>query len=182
MNFYDYKAQLEGFFAVLGCNVAWSKPMAALEPWFDQLQTADIMLEGVMIGRAGMLATPLTRSVVKGQGFAFELHADALLSYKPAAKKFSPWSKYQAVCIDISMLIDACTSAESWQNLILESDAKIDVVTLCDFFEKEEWVGKRSLTFRYRITDFHQNLTKEVIDQVTYAVIEKMLAHGAQIR
>jgi phenylalanyl-tRNA synthetase beta chain len=182
LNFYDYKAQLQGFFAAQGLPVVWKKPTQALEPWFDQLQTADLMLQGVCIGRAGMLATNLTRSVIKGQGFVFELCADLLLAYKPAEKQFAPWSKYQAVHVDMSLLIDARTTAEQLENLIVQVDPKIESVSLLDFFEKEEWAGKRSLTFRYKICDFEQNLTKEVIDQVTSKVIESMIACGAQIR
>ena len=181
-NFYDYKAELQGFFAALGFAVVWTKPVGAIEPWFDQLQTTDIMLEGVKIGRAGMLATTLTRSIFKGQGFVFELSADLLLAYKPCEKQFTPWSKYQAVHVDISMLIDAHTTSAQLEQLILQADPKIDTVSLLDFFEKEEWIGKRSLTFRYRICDFTQNLTKEIIEQVTDKVTQSMLACGAQIR
>jgi phenylalanyl-tRNA synthetase beta chain len=182
LNFYDYKAQLQGFFAALGLTVSWQKPTGMLEPWFDQLQTADIMLQGIKIGRAGMLATAFTRSVIKGQGFVFEISADLLLAYKPAEKQFVPWSKYQAVHVDMSLLIDARMSSEHLEQLIAQTDTKIDKVTLLDFFEKAEWAGQRSLTFRYRICDFEQNLTKEVIDQVTDKVIQRMLACGAQIR
>lgn len=182
LNFYDYKAQLQRFFAAQALPIVWKKPTQAFEPWFDQLQTADLMLQGVCIGRAGMLATTLTRPVIKGHGFVFELSADLLLAYKPVEKQFASWSKYQAVHVDMSLLIDACMTAEQLEKLIVQVDPKIESVSLLDFFEKEEWAGKRSLTFRYKICDFEQNLTKEVIDQVTSKVIESMIACGAQVR
>ena len=181
-NFYDYKADLQGFFAAMNLPVVWAKSSETVEPWFDQLQVADIMLNGVKIGRAGMLAAPFVRSVIKGQGFVFECNAELLFAYKAAAKKFIPWSKYQTVSVDISMLVDALTTAENFEKLILQADEKIDTVSLVDFFEKQEWAGKRSLTFRYRICDFEQNLTKEVIENVTNAVTTIMLAQGAEIR
>ncbi len=181
-NFYDYKAQLQGLFTLLGFSVVWTKPVGMLEPWFDQLQTADIMLNGVKIGRAGMLATNITRSIIKGKGFIFELSQDLLLAYQPVEKQFTPWSKYQAVHVDISILIDARTTAAEIEKMIAQVDSKIDMVSLLDFFEKDEWVGQRSLTFRYRISDFNQNLTKDVIDLITGAVHERMIACGAQIR
>ncbi len=182
LNFYDYKAQLEGLFISLGFSVIWQKPTHALEPWFDQLQTADLMLDGIKIGRAGMLASTFTRGILKNQSFAFELCLDLLLAYKPCEKQFVPWSKYQAVFVDLSLLIDARMSSEHIEQMIVQTDAKIDKVSLLDFFEKEEWIDQRSLTFRYRICDFEQNLTKEVIDHVTAKVIENMKAYGAQIR
>lgn len=181
-NFYDYKADLQGLFAALDLPVVWAKCTGAVEPWFDQLQAADLMLDGIKIGRAGILAAPFVRSVVKGQGFVFELNAQLVLGYQVAAKKFTPWSKYQAVSVDISMLVDARTTSESLETLILQADKKIDKVSLIDFFEKESWAGKRSLTFRYRICDFEQNLTKEVIESVTNKVTTIMISQGAEIR
>ncbi len=181
-NFYEYKAQLQGLFAALDLPVVWAKCTGQVEPWFDQLQVADVMLNDVKIGRAGMLNLSFVRSVVKGQGFTFECNADAILNYKVAAKQFKAWSKYQTVCVDISMLVDACTTAENLEKIIVETDTKIDHVSLLDFFEKEAWAGKRSLTFRYRICDFEQNLTKEIIENITNKVIENMIAQGAQVR
>lgn len=181
-NFYDYKADLQGLFAALDLPVVWAKCAGSVEPWFDQLQAADIMIDGVKIGRAGMIAVPFVRSVIKGQGFVFECNAELMLTYPIAAKKFTPWSKYQTVSVDVSMLVDALVTSENLEALILQADEKIDHVSLVDFFEKDSWAGKRSLTFRYRICDFEQNLTKEVIENVTNKVIEKMLSQGAQIR
>lgn len=181
-NFYDYKADLQGLCSALDLQVVWKKSTGSVEPWFDQLQTADLMIDGIKIGRAGMLSAPFVRSVVKGQGFIFELHAGLVMNYQATAKQFTPWSKYQAVSVDISVLIDAKTTAEHLESLILQTDAKIDKVSLVDFFEKESWAGKRSLTFRYRICDFEQNVTKEVIESVTNKVITMMIGQGAEIR
>lgn len=181
-NFYDYKADLQGLFAAMDLPVVWAKCSGAVEPWFDQLQSADLMLGGVKVGRAGMLSSSFVRSVAKGQGFVFEWNMQAILNYQVAAKRFEPWSKYQAVSVDISMLIDALIPAEKIESLIVQADEKIDTVTLLDFFEKDSWVGKRSLTFRYRICDFDQNLTKEMIESVTNKVTAAMLAQGAEIR
>ncbi len=181
-NFYDYKAELQGFFRAFDLSVVWVKPTEQVEPWFDQLQVADIMLQGVKIGRTGMLAASFVRSVVKGQGFIFECNAELLVNYKIAEKKFVPWSKYQTVSVDISMLVDALIKSQDLEALILEADEKIDTVGLVDFFEKESWAGKRSLTFRYRICDFEQNVTKEVIESITNKVTNIMLDQGAEIR
>lgn len=181
-NFYDYKAQMQDFFAACNLVVTWAKPATPVEPWFDRLQTADILLNGVTIGRAGMLETSLTRSVVKGSGFIFECDVQVMIAHQPQALQFAPWSKYQAVFVDISMLVDATTSAESLEQAIGQVDPKIGQIALVDFFEKAEWAGKRSLTFRYKISDFEQNLTKEVIDSITEKVIQTMSARGAQVR
>jgi len=180
--FYDFKSELQGFFASLDLSVNWVKCTNDIEPWFDQLQVADIMAGDVKIGRAGMLDVSFIRSVVKGVGFAFELDADFILNYEVEAKRFTPWSKYQSVSVDISMLVDVSTIADNLESLILQVDDKIDNVSLIDFFEKESWAGKRSLTFRYHICDSEKNLTKEVIESITDSVTKTMLSQGAEIR
>lgn len=182
MNFYEYKDQLQGFFAALDIPVIWSKSSGELEPWFDPLHVADIMLHGLRIGRAGMLSTSLVRHLVQGEGFVFELQADAIIHNKPVEKIFTPWSKYQTVCVDISLLIDALIPSSKLEDLIVQVDTKIHNVTLVDFFEKPEWEGKRSLTFRYSISDYHHPVTKEIIDDITNKVVETMKHTGALVR
>lgn len=182
LDFYDYKAGLEKLFFMLNVDVSWVKPCKPVEPWFDALQVADIIVNGVTIGRAGMLAPSFTRSILKGLGFVFELDIEFLLNYKSVTKKFVPWSKYQAVYVDISMLVDVLMSAEYLKNQILQADTKIDQVNVIDYFEKDEWAGKRSLTFRYRICDFEQNVTKEVIESITHKVITMMQKQEVIIR
>jgi len=180
--FYDYKADLVAFFTAFDVPVTWSKPTESIEPWFDQLQTADLMIEGVRIGRAGTLSSTFVRNVIKGKGFAFELNYHLLLAYPAVAKKFAPWSRYQTVSVDISMLIDSDRSADLISATIKNVDAVIDHVELVDFFEKESWGNKRSLTMRYRLCDFEKNITKDVIDTVTEKVQKSIMELGGEIR
>ena len=181
-NFYDYKAELAGMFELLDLPVVWAKCQGPVEPWFDQLQAADLMIQGVKVGRAGTLSSMFIKGVVKGKGFAFEINSDLLVSYPVATKKFTPWSRYQAVSVDISMLVDASQSADNIAAAIKNVDKLIDNVELVDFFEKESWGDKRSLTMRYKICDFEQNVTKEVIDAITEKVQQAMVSLGGQVR
>ena len=181
-NFYDYKAELAGLFTALDLPVVWAKCQGLVEPWFDQLQCADLIIDGVKVGRAGTLSSTFVRGVIKGKGFAFEMNCSLLVAYPVAAKKFAPWSRYQAVSIDISMLVDVNQSSDIISAAIKNVDALIDHVELVDFFEKESWGDKRSLTMRYRLCDYEQNLTKEVIDTVTEKVQKAMVVLGGEIR
>lgn len=181
-NFYDYKAELAGLFTALDLPVVWAKCQGSVEPWFDQLQCADLIIDGVKVGRAGTLSLTFVRGVIKGKGFAFEMNCSLLVAYPVAAKKFAPWSRYQTVSVDISMLVDADRSADVICAAIKNVDALIDHVELVDFFEKESWGDKRSLTMRYRLCDYEQNLTKEVIDTVTEKVQKAMVVLGGEVR
>jgi len=181
-DFYDYKDELQHLFASLGLPVLWTKCSGPVEPWFDQLQAADLTLDGVVIGRAGILSSTFIRPVAKGKGFIFEINTQLMLAYQTAKKQFKMWSKYQSVKVDVSILIDTCQAADNIKNLISASDNLIDQVEMVDFFEKESWGNKRSLTFRYTICDYHQNLSKEVIDMVTDKVNQTIINLGAEIR
>ena len=181
-NFYDYKAELVGLFASLDLPVVWAKCQGSIQPWFDQLQVADLMIDGVRIGRAGTLSATFIKGVVKGKGFVFELSSDLMIAYPVAAKQYKPWSKYQAVSVDISMLIDADKTADMILATIKQVDTLILNVELVDFFEKESWGDKRSLTMRYTISDFTQTLSKEVIDAITEKVQQAVMKLGGQVR
>jgi len=181
-NFYDYKAQLTDLFTSLDLPVTWQKCQNAIEPWFDQLQVADLVIDGVKIGRAGTLSSTFIKGIIKGKGFVFELSSDLILAYPVAAKQYTPWSKYQAVSVDISMFIAADKSADMISAAIKNVDQLIVDVELVDFFEKESWGDKRSLTMRYIISDFTQTLTKEVIDTITTKVQQAMMNLGGEIR
>jgi len=180
--FYAYKAKLTGLFELLDLPIVWTKVQGSIEPWFDQLQVADLILQGVKVGRAGTLSSMFIKGLIKGQGFVFELNADLLISYPVATKKFKAWSRYQAVSVDISMLVDAMQSADHIATMIKNVDKLIDDVELVDFFEKESWGDKRSLTMRYKICDFTQNVTKDVIDVITEKVQQAIMGLGGQIR
>ena len=181
-DFYDYKAKLAGMFELLDLPVVWAKCQGSVEPWFDQLQVADLIIDGIKVGRAGTLSAMFIKGVVKGKGFAFELNTDLLVSYPVETKQFKAWSRYQAVSVDISMLVDASQSADVVAAAIKKVDTLIDHVELVDFFEKESWGDKRSLTMRYKICDFDQNVTKDVIDAITEKVQQAMVHLGGQVR
>lgn len=181
-NFYDYKADLATLCKLLDLPVVWVKPQDGIEPWFDQQQTADLMVQGVKIGRAGILSASFVKGLLKGKGFVFELNSDLIVTYPVAHKQYKPWSRYQAVSVDISMLIDACSSADMIIKAIYKVDSLISDVALVDFFEQESWGDKRSLTMRYTICDFERNITKEVIDSVTEKVQQAIVQLGGLIR
>ena len=62
-----------------------------------------------------------------------------------------------------------------------KSDSHIDDVELVDFFEKEEWVDKRSLDFRVWASDSEKTMTKEEIDSIRQKAIESVNKTGAEL-
>lgn len=80
------------------------------------------------------------------------------------------------------MLTPVTVTVEKISSAIHAVDKRIVDVRLIDFFEKEEWAGKRSVTFRYYIKDYEKTLEKEEIEKISNAVVASVTALGASIR
>jgi phenylalanyl-tRNA synthetase beta chain len=183
VNFYEVKAYFEQLFTLLDMTVEWRKVSSVADkPWFNLHETAQLFNGDTLIGTVGMVDTALLARVAHGHACAFELDGDALLAWLPHLAKFAPLQKYPAVWLDISVLVPVATTVDQVQKGIAAADAKIVSVSLVDFFEKPEWVDKRSLTLRYVAQDSEKTLEKaeiEAIEQAVSAAVKKM---GATIR
>ena len=58
----------------------------------------------------------------------------------------------------------------------------IQRVVLVDFFEKEEWLDKRSITFRFVLVDHSKTLVKEEIEAVRQKAIAALGDLRAELR
>jgi len=183
VDFYEAKALLTQLFKLLDCVIEWKQVEQVPFPWFVPFQTASLIHKGTSIGIAG-IADPLflKRICPGGSAFIFELDGDFLLQFKSASKEFKPLPKYPAVNRDISMLIPLPLTVDKLQQLIKAVDKRIVMVELIDFFEKEGWEDRRSITFRLIIRDEHKTLTKEDVDLLWSNVAVVMKKEGATIR
>jgi len=184
LDFYDYKAKLTLLFDALNLNIKWVKSLTiANNPWYSKYQTADIYVNDKKIGTAGNVSPEfITKIFPISNAFVFELDGDFLLTNIPKTQKFIPISKYPVVWLDISIFIELNKTVDQITNLIEKSDAKIIDVQLVDSFVKEDWINKKSLTFRYSFVDQHKTMTKQEIDEVANSVNTKLLEIGAQLR
>lgn len=165
IDFYEFKSLLLEFFHGLQLSIEWVK-QKSLQPWWSENQTAALMIDGRCIGFAGKVDQKFLSSAVQGQAFIFEVDADFLLSYKPKQKHFTPIGKYQSVHLDVSLFAPLAVTVKALEDVIISSDDRIYVVELIDFYEKDEWLDKRSLTFRYFVQDLKKTMTKHEIEQV----------------
>lgn len=182
INFYEGKERVHSLFDLLRMQVTWRKPVDALAPWFDQHQAAELVCEGVVIGHAGKIAPTLAPRVGEGDIFIAEFSLDALLKRSTEKQVFKQLAKYQPVELDVSVLLAYTVAAESLELAIASADERIRDVRIVDFFEKEEWQNRRSLTMRYMIVDETKTLTKEDIDAVHAHVIKTVQKLGAEVR
>lgn len=182
IDFYEAKDLFEHLFVLLDLPVSWEKTEGSAPSWFAPYQTAKLVHNGSFLGWAGKIKTELLSQISEGQAFIFEINGDELLSYKAPEKKYEPISKYPSVHRDISMLVPLNITLDQVVMEVKSVDKRVHEVRLIDFFQKDEWKDKKSLTIRFVIQDQEKTLTSEEADKVNIK-IEKQLAHlGASIR
>lgn len=182
IDFYQVKADMESLWDLLDIKVTWKKPVTPIAPWYDMHKTAQLYVDDNMIGTAGMVSQTFIRPVLQGQAFIFELDANYISHIDKKDIACKPWSKYQAVTYDVSMLVPIKVTADQIKNIINDVDARITQVDLVDYFEKEEWGAHRALTFRYVMSDVTKTLEKQEIDNIVQQVEKAVTSHGAEIR
>jgi len=182
IDFYAAKALLDRFFAMLKLDVRWHKVDTPEYPWYRPFQTATIHHNGVCVGTAGKVHPGFMRTVCEGDAFVFELDADFLLTYKKPKPKAVALSKYPDVERDISMLVPKAVTARQVHDAIVYADTKIIAAASVDFFEKDSWKDKRSVTFRFTVRDQTKTLTKDEVDTVWDKVVAALKKLGATIR
>ena len=183
-DFYEGKAALQSLFDLLHMRVIWRKPLQTLDnaPWYLPEQTAELVCNDTVIGYVGMMSPLLLNELGQGHAFIAELDARYLIDYVPEPTTYHAVSKYQAVDLDMSLLVPRAVTVDDVKEAIALSDGRIIAIQLLDFFEKDEWHDKRSMTLRFTISDMYKTLTKEEIDDVWVRVVAQVSKRGAQVR
>lgn len=182
VDFYAVKQELQGLWDLLGVQVEFQKPKKSLSAWYDQYKTAELFVGKQRIGLIGMINQEFMGSVLTGQGCLFELDADFLITVPDKSTEFEQWSKYQDVTYDISMLVPLKVSADELKAAILKADKHIQSVDLVDYFEKEDWLDKRSVTFRYQMSSMKKTLDKDDMDAIAQSVQKAVKKYHVEVR
>lgn len=182
LSFYDAKAELQKMLDALSLNVSFKRVDEPMYPWYMPHQTADVLVEGVVIGTFGMVHPTFMHHLGNGVAAVAEFDGDFLVQYTAPVKRFVPCAKVPSSARDVSLLVPLSLEAARVQREIAQADARIIAVSLVDFFEKAEWADKRSLTFRYVMQDPEKTLTKEEADGIEQCVVAKLVALGAMVR
>ena len=182
IDFYVARAQITRLFAMLNLEVTWQKVEKPSYPWLAPYQTADIIHSGKNIGYAGKAHCSLMKKFVDGDAFMFELDADFLVDYKPQFKRFIPSPKYPGVQRDVSIMVPSTVTVDTLLQALKKVSDIIVNVALVDFFIKEDWFDKRSLTFRLFLQDPDKTMTTEQVDAIWARVIKTLTSMDAEIR
>lgn len=181
VDFYEAKDLLTQLFDALSMNVSWNKTTHA-PAWFSRYQTAELVVNGTVIGYAGNIDQAMLERCTEGDAFLFELYGHEILNFTAPLKKYAPLAKYPGIRRDVSMLAPLEVSLEHVIALVRSVDERIQDVTLVDFFHKDEWKDKKSLTIRFIIQDENRTLTGDDADIVCQQVNKKLENFGVAIR
>lgn len=182
VNFYEKKDLLMRLFNLLKLDVEWVKADHDFPPWYHPYKTAFLKHDDTILGIAGSVNPGFISPFLHGDAFLFELNGDALLALPSKEIKFTPLPKYQDTWRDISMLAPASVTVQSVIDAIKKVSASIFSVELLDFFQREEWVDKRSLTVRFFARDSDKTLTSDEINTLYTHVVQALEPMGVEIR
>ena len=180
--FYDGKRLVTRLMDVLGVTAEWRRVDNPAQPWFRPHETAELIVDGSTIGVAGCINHAVMEKVAEGDAFVFEFDADFLFAFKPGLHAFSQLPKYQDVSLDVSLLVSPELSTAQLEKTIVAADSRITSVRLIDMFEKAEWQGKRSLTFRFNVRDLEKTMSGSDIESVQSKVTSAVEKLGAKCR
>lgn len=181
IDFFAVKNELMSLYRFLGFEVSFSKTKPEL-PWYHPYQTASLQFGQYTIGCMGVAHPTMLSAVAQGHALIFELDGDFLLSAKTKEKRFTALPVYQDSERDVSFFVPRTVTVAQLEKTIRQADARIFKVALVDYFEKEEWGTKRSITMRFSARDAVKTLQKEDIDAISEAVVHELATLGATVR
>ena len=153
--------------------------------YYKPYQTMAVYLQDTLIGYAGK-AEPVFLSKLDilptNDAFIFELDVTNLLTQSLPVKRFVPFSRFQDTSFDLSLMVPLAITAASCDAVLKAVSPLVEKIELLDFFEKEEWHNKRSLTFRVWLSHHERTLTKTEIEEVWQAATRAVQACGAELR
>ncbi len=188
VDFYDCKSYITDLLGLIGINfkkAEWKKIEKSSDSWCMPYQTAEIFWQSKKIGIIGKIDSLFLSKLdvlPESDAFFFELDGDFLIGHESDLKKFIPLAKYQETFFDLSLFVPLTLATGSLEKELMSIDKLITKVDLIDFFEKEDWLDKRSLTFRLTVSSPDKTLEKSEIDNVWNKAITAAKKTGATLR
>ncbi|MDG0957608.1 phenylalanine--tRNA ligase subunit beta, partial [Bacillus paranthracis] len=184
VDFFVVKGVLEGLFDVLGVSNQITYAPAKREGMHPG-RTADIVLEGEVIGFIGQLHPEAEKQLDVKNTFVFELSLVKVFGADAEETYYSAIPRFPSMTRDMAVVVTKETKAGEMKQVIAEAGGELlKDVTLFDLYEGEKMEeGKKSLAFSMNYFDPERTLTDEEVteahNRVLTAVEEKF---GAELR
>lgn len=185
VDFFVAKGILEALFNELGLNSQVEYRQAENIADMHPGRTAEILLNGRVIGFIGQIHPTLQKELDLKETFIFELSFKdaALADVAPIAYQVIP--RFPSISRDIALVVDTNTVADDIKKVIIEAGGSLlKEVSIFDLYEGEHMeAGKKSLAYSLKYFDPERTLTDEEVtkahEKVLTAVKEKS---GAELR
>ena len=184
VDFFVVKGVLEGLFDVLGVSNQITYAPAKREGMHPG-RTADIVLDGEVIGFIGQLHPETEKQLDVKNTFVFELSLVKVFGADAEETYYSAIPRFPSMTRDMAVVVTTETKAGEMKQVIAEAGGELlKDVTLFDLYEGEKMEeGKKSLAFSMNYFDAERTLTDEEVteahNRVLTAVEEKF---GAELR
>ncbi len=184
VDFYVVKGILDGLFHMLGLENRIEYKQAKREHMHPG-RTADILLDGNVIGFVGQLHPSFQKENDLKETYVFELALTELLNAQVEEIRYSTIPRFPSMTRDIALVVDEHIIAGDIQKAIVEAGGELlKEVTIFDVYQGDRLPeGKKSIAFSLRYFDPERTLTDEEVttvhEQVVQAVSEKF---GATLR
>jgi phenylalanyl-tRNA synthetase beta chain len=182
IDFYKGKTIIENMLRMFGLQVRWQQVTHSSVPWYTPYTTAELIHGTQSVGSVGLVPAAFMASLTEGYALVFEIDGDFLINTTVGEKRYVPTSKFPDVQRDVSILIGWQECVASLSTVIGHVDARIVSVELIDFFEKDEWLDKRSVSFRYVLRDTTKTMTTDEVDKISESIAHALMKLGGVIR
>lgn len=182
VDFYHVKGILEGYFTRLGlADKIVYRPTQSID-WMHPGRTAEIVLDGTVIGYVGQLHPSVAKDYDLKETYAFEFNLDQVLATDKEDISQDPIPKYPGTSRDIAILVDATVTHEEIRSIIEANAGKFLVnIHLFDIYQGEGIEdGKKSMAYSLAFLNPQETLVDEdvqtAVEKVESALAEQLSA------
>ncbi|MFL0808976.1 MAG: phenylalanine--tRNA ligase subunit beta [Agarilytica sp.] len=172
VDFYDLKGDLESLLSLTSRAIEFKKSTReALHPG----QTADILLDGEIIGVIGALHPRISKTLELGKtAYIFELSLEAVL--KANAPEFKPISKHPEVARDLAVVVDRSLSASALETTISrEAGEYLKNLKVFDVYSGEGIDPQRkSVAFNLTFQHPSRTLNEEEVNEPMASIVKRL--------
>ncbi|MEC2054658.1 phenylalanine--tRNA ligase subunit beta [Peribacillus psychrosaccharolyticus] len=185
VDFFVAKGILEALFTELGLNSQVEYRQAETIADMHPGRTAEILLNGRVIGFIGQIHPTLQKELDLKETFIFELSFKDAAQANVAPIAYQVIPRFPSISRDIALVVDTNTVAGDIKKVIIEAGGSLlKEVSIFDLYEGEHMeAGKKSLAYSLKYFDPERTLTDEEVtkahEKVLTAVKEKS---GAELR
>lgn len=177
--FFSLKGRIENLLETLGAKGAEFLPVKKADPFFDPARTAEITVNGKVVGFIGEIGSAVSANYKIAKRVAVaELDTEMLRAVTEKTIAYHPINRFPVVSRDVSMVVPKNVAYAQITEMIRKTGgASIDSVSLFDRF-----AAKNSLAIRIEMSAKDRTLESAEIDAMMERIISGLEKLGIEVR